>query len=250
MLFSPQLSDLSQESITCGFFCQGTTGKVSTPSSSLLPATSLTATWLITTTSWKTSSCECPTALGGTRGSGEQHNSFPCVPGVGNPSWEQAGAKPSTPSVQLQTGVGGTGGTPAPAPSPTNPTIQIFGLIMPGMDSQPGWDSPQLGGAAGQGMELGCPSELLVPEGHLGHQTSSDTCKERTWRCLRVTHKHLKKSTGCFLSLVLVPFAHQVRDQQPGAAGGRGLHDRVPEWGHAPQEDARPGLAQEMLPDD
>lgn len=32
-----------------------------------------------------------------------------------------------------------------------------------------GWDTPQLGGAAaGQGMELGCPSELVIPEGHPG----------------------------------------------------------------------------------
>lgn len=42
----------------------------------------------------------------------------------------------------------------------------------------------------------------------------------------------------------------QLRDQYTGADGGGGLHDRVPERSHAPQEDARPRLAEEMLSDD
>lgn len=42
----------------------------------------------------------------------------------------------------------------------------------------------------------------------------------------------------------------QLRDQHTGADGGRGLHDRIPEWRHTPQENAGPGLAEEMLSDD
>lgn len=42
----------------------------------------------------------------------------------------------------------------------------------------------------------------------------------------------------------------QVRHQQFGTPGGRGLHDRVPEWCHPPPEDAWHQLAEEMLPDD
>lgn len=42
----------------------------------------------------------------------------------------------------------------------------------------------------------------------------------------------------------------QVRGQQPGAAGRRRLHDRLPERSDSPQEDARHRLAEEMLPDD
>lgn len=42
----------------------------------------------------------------------------------------------------------------------------------------------------------------------------------------------------------------QVCDQHAGADGGGGLHDRVPERRHPPQKDARPRLAEEMLPDD
>lgn len=43
---------------------------------------------------------------------------------------------------------------------------------------------------------------------------------------------------------------HQVRRQQPGAAGGGRLHDRLPQRSDAPPEDARHRLAEEMLPDD
>lgn len=42
----------------------------------------------------------------------------------------------------------------------------------------------------------------------------------------------------------------QVCHQHAGADGGGGLHDRVPERRHPPQENARPRLAEEMLPDD
>lgn len=42
----------------------------------------------------------------------------------------------------------------------------------------------------------------------------------------------------------------QVCNQHAGADGGGGLHDRVPERRHPPQENARPRLAEEMLPDD
>ena len=42
----------------------------------------------------------------------------------------------------------------------------------------------------------------------------------------------------------------QLRHQQPGAAGGRGLHDHLPEWSHSPPQDARDQLVQEVLPDD
>lgn len=45
-------------------------------------------------------------------------------------------------------------------------------------------------------------------------------------------------------------FMLQLCDQHAGADGGRGLHDCVPEWSHTPQKDARPWLAEEMLPDD
>lgn len=43
---------------------------------------------------------------------------------------------------------------------------------------------------------------------------------------------------------------HQVRGQQPGAAGGRRLHDRLSQRSNSPQEDAWHRLAEEMLPDD
>ena len=42
----------------------------------------------------------------------------------------------------------------------------------------------------------------------------------------------------------------QVCHQQFGTAGGRGLHDRVPERRHPPAEDAGHQLAEEVLPDD
>lgn len=42
----------------------------------------------------------------------------------------------------------------------------------------------------------------------------------------------------------------QVCDQQPGATGGRGLYDCVPEWCHTTPENAGDRLAEEMLPDD
>lgn len=42
----------------------------------------------------------------------------------------------------------------------------------------------------------------------------------------------------------------QVCHQHAGADGGGGLHDRVPERRHPPQKNARPRLAEEMLPDD
>lgn len=45
-------------------------------------------------------------------------------------------------------------------------------------------------------------------------------------------------------------FCPQVRCEQPGAAGGRRLHDRLPERSNASQEDAWHQLAEEMLPDD
>lgn len=52
------------------------------------------------------------------------------------------------------------------------------------------------------------------------------------------------------MSLLPLISTQQIRDQQSGAAGGRGLHDRVPERSDAPQEDAGPRLAEEVLPDD
>lgn len=42
----------------------------------------------------------------------------------------------------------------------------------------------------------------------------------------------------------------QLCDQHAGADGGRGLHDRIPERRHTAQENAGPGLAEEMLSDD
>lgn len=42
----------------------------------------------------------------------------------------------------------------------------------------------------------------------------------------------------------------QVRHRHAGAAGGRELHDRLPERGHVPEEDADRGLAEEVLPAD
>lgn len=44
--------------------------------------------------------------------------------------------------------------------------------------------------------------------------------------------------------------ALQVRHQHPGAHGGGGLHDRLPEWRHTSQEDAWLQLAEEVLPND
>lgn len=49
------------------------------------------------------------------------------------------------------------------------------------------------------------------------------------------------------LSGLLCP---QVRCEQPGAAGGRRLHDHLPERSDSSQEDAGHQLAEEMLPDD
>lgn len=42
----------------------------------------------------------------------------------------------------------------------------------------------------------------------------------------------------------------QVRHRHAGAPGGRELHDRLPERGHVPEEDADRGLAEEVLPAD
>lgn len=42
----------------------------------------------------------------------------------------------------------------------------------------------------------------------------------------------------------------QVRDRHPGAAGGRELHDHLPERSHVPEEDAHRELAEKMLPAD
>lgn len=62
----------------------------------------------------------------------------------------------------------------------------------------------------------------------------------------------------CFISRgnITVPYAQftrsvsQVRGEQPGAAGGWRLHDRLPERSNTSQEDAWNKLAEEMLPDD
>lgn len=54
---------------------------------------------------------------------------------------------------------------------------------------------------------------------------------------------------GTLLSYRAVWIA-QVCDQHVGADGSGGLHDRLPEWSHASQEDARPWLAEAVLPDD
>lgn len=135
----PLSSDTFPWKVSPVFLCQGTTEKVSMPSSSLLPATSRTATWPIITTSWKTSSCECLESSGRDRSMRETIQQLPCVHGTRNPSWEWSGSKAGSASVQLQTGASVAGGTPAPAPSPTSTTIQTFQLIMPGMGSHPGW---------------------------------------------------------------------------------------------------------------
>lgn len=65
-----------------------------------------------------------------------------------------------------------------------------------------------------------------------------------------MTHRHLKKPQGTLTPLLLLVSTQQIRDQQPGAAGGRGLYDRVPERSDAAAEDAGPRLAEEMLSDD
>lgn len=77
---------------------QGTTEKDSMPSSSSLPATCQTATWLITTISWRTSSCKW---MGG---DGEKATWAPgllfahCI---WNLSWKELELGPNVCSLQL-----------------------------------------------------------------------------------------------------------------------------------------------------
>lgn len=77
------------------------------------------------------------------------------------------------------------------------------------------------------------------------------------WRVCSSMHSHAKSLNICVHSLgrssVLCVHVHvclQVCDQHTGADGSRGLHDCVPEWSHAPQKNAWPWLAEEMLSDD
>lgn len=76
------------------------------------------------------------------------------------------------------------------------------------------------------------------------------------WNGCSLNH-HLNTGIKCFTSSrrctvrpELVISCHQVRREQPGAAGCRRLHDCLPERSDSSQEDARHQLAEEMLPDD
>lgn len=77
---------------------QGTTGKDSMPSSSSPPATCRTATWPITTISWRTSSCKWM-GEGGEKAAWAP--GLPCAHCIGNLSWKELELGPNVCSVQL-----------------------------------------------------------------------------------------------------------------------------------------------------
>lgn len=60
----------------------------------------------------------------------------------------------------------------------------------------------------------------------------------------------LRRRGGNSTAVCLICVFHQVRRQQPGAAGRRRLHDRLSQRSNSPPEDAWHRLAEEMLPDD
>lgn len=65
-------------------------------------------------------------------------------------------------------------------------------------------------------------------------------CKTEGW----------KTSVSGEVSFSVCSLRPQVRGEQPGAAGGRRLHDRLSKRSNSPQEDAWHRLAEAMLPDD